>query len=52
MSYRIERIGKSCMARKYRFSLLDKIPVREVLADCDYKNAKELNYKQLKISWD
>lgn len=34
------------------FSLLDKIPVREILTDCDYKNVKELNYKQLNISWD
>ena len=34
------------------FSLLDKTPVREILTDCDYKNVKELNYKQLKISWD
>lgn len=34
------------------FSLLDKAPVREILTDCDYKNVKELNYKQLKISWD
>ena len=34
------------------FSLLDKTPVREIFTDCDYKNVKELNYKQLKISWD
>ena len=34
------------------FSLLDKTPVRETLTDRDYKNIKELNYKQLKISWD
>lgn len=34
------------------FSLLDKTHVREILTDCDYKNVKELNYKQLKISWD
>ena len=34
------------------FSLLDKTPVREILTNCDYKNVKELNYKQLKISWD
>ena len=34
------------------FSLLDKTPVKEILTDCDYKNVKELNYKQLKISWD
>jgi hypothetical protein len=31
-------------------SLLDKTPVREVLTKCDYKNVKELNYKQLTIS--
>jgi len=31
-------------------SLLDKTPVREVLAKCDYKNIKELKVKQLKIS--
>jgi len=31
-------------------SLLDKTPVREILTKCDYKNVKELNYKQLKIS--
>ena len=34
------------------FSLLDKTPVREILTYCDYKNVKELNYKQLKINWD
>lgn len=34
------------------FSLPDKTPVRETLTNCDYKNVKELNYKQLKISWD
>ena len=34
------------------FSLLDKTSVRETLTDCDYKKVKELNYKQLKISWD
>lgn len=34
------------------FSLLDKTPVKEILTECDYKNVKELNYKQLKISWD
>ena len=34
------------------FSLLDKTPVRETLTDRDYKNIKELNYKQLKISWN
>ena len=33
------------------FSLLDKTPIREILTDCDYKNIKELNYKQLKIRW-
>jgi hypothetical protein len=32
-------------------SLLDKTPVREILTKCDYKNVKELNYKQLTISW-
>ena len=31
-------------------SLLDKTPVREVLTNCDYKNVKEQNNKQLKIS--
>ena len=31
-------------------SLLDKKPVREILTKCDYKNVKELNYKQLTIS--
>lgn len=31
-------------------SLLDKTPVREILAKCDYKNIKELKVKQLKIS--
>jgi hypothetical protein len=31
-------------------SLLDKTPVREILTKCDYKNVKELNYKQLIIS--
>jgi Domain of unknown function (DUF4372)/Transposase DDE domain len=31
-------------------SLLDKTPVREILTKCDYKNIKELNYKQLTIS--
>ena len=31
-------------------SLLDKTPVREILTKCDYKNVKELNYKQLTIS--
>ncbi|BBE16625.1 mobile element protein [Aquipluma nitroreducens] len=31
-------------------SLLDKAPVREILTKCDYKNVKELNYKQLTIS--
>ena len=30
-------------------SLLDKTPVREILTDYDYKNVKELKYKQLKI---
>ena len=31
-------------------SLLDKIPVKELLANNDYKNVKGLNYKQLSIS--
>jgi hypothetical protein len=31
-------------------SLLDKTPIREILTNCDYKNVKEPNYKQLKIS--
>ena len=31
-------------------SLLDKTSVREILTNCDYKNVKEPNYKQLKIS--
>jgi len=31
-------------------SLLDKIPVREMLTDYDYKNVKELKDKQLKIN--
>lgn len=31
-------------------SLLDKTPVREILTKCDYKNVKELENKQLKIS--
>lgn len=34
------------------FSLLDKTAVREILTECDYKYVKELNYKQLKISWE
>ena len=34
------------------YFLLDKIPVREILTDCDCKNVKEQNYKQMKISWD
>lgn len=34
------------------FSLLDKSSVKEILSEYDYKNIKELNYKQLKISWD
>jgi hypothetical protein len=32
-------------------SLLDKTPIREILADCDCKNVKDSDYKQLKISW-
>ncbi|MBD3328979.1 IS4 family transposase [Candidatus Dojkabacteria bacterium] len=31
-------------------SLLDKTPVKEILMKCDYKDVKELNDKQLKIS--
>ena len=31
-------------------SLLDKTPIREILTKCDYKDVKELNDKQLKIS--
>ncbi len=31
-------------------SLLDKTSIREVLTKCDYKNVKELDVKQLKIS--
>ena len=31
-------------------SLLDKTPVREILTKCDYKNVKEQNNNQLKIS--
>lgn len=31
-------------------SLLDKTPVREILTRCDYKNVKELNLNQLRIS--
>ncbi|GHV58436.1 IS4 family transposase [Bacteroidia bacterium] len=33
-------------------SLLDKASVNEILTEQDYKNAKELNYKQMKISWE
>ena len=33
------------------FSLLDKAPVKEILNKSDYKNVKELNYKQLEIKW-
>ena len=33
------------------FSLLDKSPVNEILNKSDYKNVKELDYKQLKINW-
>ena len=32
-------------------SLLDKTPVKEILADCDYKNVKKLIYEQLKTSY-
>jgi len=35
----------------FSISLLDKTPVKEILTSCDYKNVKELNYKQLEISW-
>ena len=31
-------------------SLLDKTPIKEILTKCDYKDVKELNNKQLKIS--
>lgn len=31
-------------------SLLDKTPINEMLTKCEYKDVKELNYKQLKIS--
>ena len=31
-------------------SLLDKTPVREILTKCDYKNVKEQQSNQLKIS--
>lgn len=31
-------------------SLLDKTPVKELLANNDYKNVKELNFKQLSLS--
>jgi hypothetical protein len=33
-------------------SLLDKTSVNEMLAEYNYKNVKELNYKQLKITWE
>lgn len=33
-------------------SLLDKTTINELLTSQDYKNVKELNCKQLKISWD
>ena len=35
----------------FSFSLLDKSPVKETLNKSDYKNVKELNYKQLEIKW-
>jgi len=35
----------------FSISLLGKTPVKEILTSCDYKNVKELNYKQLEISW-
>ncbi|GEM_PF-6189539 len=44
--------AKGNMRFRRMYSLLDKTSVREMLTDCDYKNVKELNYKQLKISWD
>jgi hypothetical protein len=31
-------------------SLLDKASIREILTKCDYKNVKEQNIRQLKIS--
>jgi hypothetical protein len=31
-------------------SLLDKTPINEILAKCNYKNIKALDYKQLEIS--
>jgi len=31
-------------------SLLDKTPVKELLTNIDYKNVKELEYKQLSLS--
>ena len=31
-------------------SLLDKTPINELLTNIDYKNVKELNYKQLSLS--
>ena len=31
-------------------SLLDKTPINEILTKCDYKDVKELDYKQLIIS--
>jgi len=36
----------------FSISLLDKTPVNEILKPNDYKNIKELNPNQLKISWD
>ena len=35
----------------FSISLLDKTPVKDILTDGDYKNVKELSYKQLEISW-
>lgn len=32
-------------------SLLDKTPINELITNIDYKDVKELNYKQLKISF-
>jgi hypothetical protein len=34
----------------FGISLLDKTPVKELLANNDYKNIKEPNYKQLSLS--
>jgi Transposase DDE domain/Domain of unknown function (DUF4372) len=34
----------------FGISLLDKTPINELLTNIDYKNVKELNYKQLSLS--